>query len=232
MHQYVVSEAIKQRLLRRQGRLTSQERFDARRTALVIIDMQNYFVAEGAPGEVPLAREIVPVINWLAGAMRASSAAVVWIQTTSGGALAHWSNYHKHMLTPERRTMRLESLDESSAGFDIYPALRVLPTDLRIKKIKYSAFITGSSDIDPNLKSRGIDTLLIAGTATNVCCESTARDAMMLDYRVTMLSDATATWSDKEHTATLDSFLLFFGDVMAAEEVVGRLIPVDKGTIG
>jgi hypothetical protein len=48
----------------------------------------------------------------------------------------------------------------------------------------------------------------------------------------TMLSDATAKWSDKEHTATLDSFLLFFGDVMVAEEVVGRLIPVDKGTTG
>ena len=55
---------------------------------------------------------------------------------------------------------------------------------------------------------------------------------MMLDYRVTMLSDATATWTDKEHTATLDSFLLFFGDVMGIEEAIGRLIPVAKGTIG
>ena len=232
MHRHVISDSIKQRLLRRQGRLTSQEQFDAQRTALVIVDMQNYFVAEGAPGEVPLSREIVPAINRLAGAVRASGATVVWIQTTSGGALEHWSNYHNHMLTPERRTMRLESLDESSAGFDIYPALQVLPTDLRIKKIKYSAFIAGSSNIHANLKSRGIDTILIAGTATNVCCESTARDAMMLDYRVTMLSDATATWTDKEHTATLDSFLLFFGDVMGVEEVIGRLIPVAKGTIG
>jgi ureidoacrylate peracid hydrolase len=225
MHRYVISDATKQRLLRRQGRLTGQERFDARSTALLIIDMQNHFVAEGAPGEVPLARQIVPVINRLAGAVRACGAAVVWIQTTSGGALEHWSNYHQHMLTPERRTMRLESLDESGAGFDIYPALDVLPTDLRIKKMKYSAFIPGSSDLDPMLKSRRIDTLLIAGTATNVCCESTARDAMMLDYRVTMLSDATATWTDQEHAATLDSFLLFFGDVMGTDEAIGRLIP-------
>jgi ureidoacrylate peracid hydrolase len=231
MHRYLISDATKQRLLRRQGRLTSQERLDARRTALVIIDMQNHFVAEGAPGEVPLAREIVPVINRLAGAVRASGATVVWIQTTSGGAPEHWSNYHKHMLTPERRVARLESLDETSAGFEIYPELQVLPTDLRIKKIKYSAFIAGSSDIDRTLRSRGIDTLLIAGTATNVCCESTARDAMMLDYRVTMLSDAVATWTNEEHAATLDSFLLFFGDVMGAEEVVGRLVPVEKGTI-
>jgi ureidoacrylate peracid hydrolase len=56
-----------------------------------------------------------------------------------------------------------------------------------------------------------------AGTATKVCCESTARDAMMLDYRVIMLSDANATLTDEEHTATLNSFLLFFGDVMTVD---------------
>ncbi len=92
-----------------------------------------------------------------------------------------------------------------------------------MKKITYSAFIAGSSDIDAQLRSRGIETVLIAGTATNVCCESSARDAMMLDYRVIMLSDANATWTDEEHAATLDNFMLFFGDVMTADEVIGRL---------
>jgi ureidoacrylate peracid hydrolase len=95
-----------------------------------------------------------------------------------------------------------------------------------VKKIKYSAFIAGSSDIDAQLRSRGIDTLLIAGTATNVCCESTARDAMMLDYRVIMLSDANATLTDEEHAATLNSFLMFFGDVMTVDEAISRLLPV------
>jgi ureidoacrylate peracid hydrolase len=77
------------------------------------------------------------------------------------------------------------------------------------------------------LKTFGIDTLLIAGTATNVCCESTARDAMLLDYRVIMLSDANATWTDAEHAATLDNFLLFFGDVMTADEAIGKLVPIE-----
>jgi nicotinamidase-related amidase len=116
-------------------------------------------------------------------------------------------------------------LDERAEGFKLYPALEPLPGDLWVKKIKYSAFTAGSSDIDAQLMSRGIDTLLIAGTATNVCCESTARDAMMLDYRVIMLSDANATLTDEEHTATLNSFLLFFGDVMTADEAIGRLLP-------
>jgi len=91
--------------------------------------------------------------------------------------------------------------------------------------IAYSAFIAGSSDIDVQLKSRGIETVLIAGTATNVCCESSARDAMMLDYRVIMLADANATWTDEEHAATLNNFMLFFGDVMTADEAIGRLVP-------
>jgi len=67
--------------------------------------------------------------------------------------------------------------------------------------------------------------VLITGTVTNVCCESSARDAMMLDYRVIMLSDANAALTDEEHTASLNSIMLFFGDVMTTDEAVGRLVP-------
>ena len=69
------------------------------------------------------------------------------------------------MLTPERSKIRLAHLDETAEGFALYPRLEALPTDLRVKKIKYSAFIPGSSDIDARLKSRGIESLLITGTA-------------------------------------------------------------------
>jgi len=226
MHRYVVSDAVKERLLRRQGKLISHGEIDAARTALVVVDMQNQFVAEDFPAEVPLSREIVPTINRLARAMRAAGGHVVWVQTTATGALEHWGNHHKYMLTPERAAKRLASLDEGADGFKLFSGLEPLPNDLRVKKIKYSAFIAGSSDIDAQLKSCGIDTVLIAGTATNVCCESSARDAMMLDYRVIMLSDANATWTDEEHAATLNNFMLFFGDVMTADDAIGRLVRV------
>jgi ureidoacrylate peracid hydrolase len=225
MHKYDAPQSVKDRVLRRQGKLLSHDTIEAGRTALVVVDMQNYFCAEGFPAEVPLSRAIVPNINRLAKAMRAKGGAVVWIQTTSAGALEHWSNHHKYMLTPERVRKRLSGLDEASEGFLLYPQLEPLPTDLRVKKIKYSAFIQGSSDLDAELKSRGIDTVLIAGTATNVCCESTARDAMLLDYRVVMLSDGNATWTDEEHAATLNSFMIFFGDVMSTDEAIARLVP-------
>jgi ureidoacrylate peracid hydrolase len=228
MHRYVVPDSVKERVLRRQGKLLSHDTIDAGRTALIVVDMQNYFVAEGFPLEVPLARAIVPNINRAAKAMRAAGGTVLWVQTTAAGALEHWGNLHKHMLTPERSRTRLESLDEAADGFKLYPELEALAADLRIKKIKYSAFITGSSDIDAQLRSRGIETLLVTGTVTNVCCESTARDAMMLDYRVIMLSDGNASLTDEEHAASLNNFMIFFGDVMSTDEAIARLVPVSQ----
>jgi hypothetical protein len=72
----------------------------------------------------------------------------------------------------------------------LWPKLEVAPQDTRVAKNRYSALIGSSSKLQQHLQ--GIDTLLIAGTKTNVCCECTARDAMMLDYKVVMLSDCTA----------------------------------------
>lgn len=228
MHNYVTPQSVKDRVLRRQGKLLSHETIDAARTALVVIDMQNFFVAEGFMAEVPAARGIVPNINRMAKALRAAGGTVVWIQTTAVGALEQWGNHHKHMLTPARAEKRLEQLDESHDGFNIYPKLEVTPSDLRIKKVKYSAFIPGSSDLDAQLKARGIETLLITGTVTNVCCESTARDAMMFDYRVVMLSDGNASLTDEEHAASLNNFLIFFGDVMTVDEAAARLVPAEQ----
>ena len=73
------------------------------------------------------------------------------------------------------------------------------------------------------MRSFGIDTVLIAGTKTNVCCEATARDAMMLDFKVVMVSDCCAALSDDEHRATLENMIQQFGDVMTADEVLERL---------
>jgi ureidoacrylate peracid hydrolase len=228
MHRYAAPQSVKDRVLRRQGKPFAHATIDASRAALVVVDMQNYFVAEGFPGEVPMARAIVPSINRLAREIRAAGGTVIWIQTTAVGGLERWGNHHKHMLTPERAKVRLAGLDEASEGFKLYPALEVLPGDLRIKKVKYSAFIEGSSDIDAQLKSRGIETLLITGTVTNVCCESTGRDAMMLDYRVIMIADGNASHSDEEHAASLNNFQIFFGDVMTSDEALQRLVPVAK----
>jgi ureidoacrylate peracid hydrolase len=226
MHRYAVPASVKDRVVSRMGKLLAHDMIEARRTALVVVDMQNYFCTQGFPAEVPLAREIVPNINRTAKALRAAGGAVVWIQTTAVGALEHWRNHMTRMLTPHRQQLRLAGLDEASEGFKVFPALHVLPDDMRVKKIMYSAFMPGSSDIDEQLKARRIDTVLITGTATNVCCESTARDAMLLDYKVIMLSDGNAALTDEEHAGALNTFMMFFGDVMSTDEAIARLVTI------
>ena len=228
MHRYSVPASVQDRVVSRMGKLLAHDTIEAGRTALVVVDMQNYFCAQGFPAEVPLSREIVPAINRMAGAMRGAGGTVVWVQTTAVGALERWGNFQTRMLTPERQAKRLAGLDDASEGFMLFPGLEVLPGDIRVKKVKYSAFIAGSSDIDAQLKARGIDTVLITGTLTNVCCESSARDAMLLDYKAIMLSDGNATLTDEEHAGALNTFMMFFGDVMTTDEAIRRLTPVKQ----
>src|SRR5580700_7274630 len=123
MHPYTIPADVKDRVMRRQGKLVSHDTIDAARGALVVIDMQNYFVAEGFPLEVPVAREIVPNINRLATAMRNAGGLVVWVQTTATGGLERWGNHHRHTLSAEGARTRLASLDEAAEGFKLYPAL-------------------------------------------------------------------------------------------------------------
>lgn len=225
MHAYATPNAVRERVMRLQGKPHTTEIIDAARAALVVIDMQNHFVAPGFPGEAPVARDIVPNINRVAAAMRAAGGKVIWIQTTATGATERWPTHHRHKLSPASAARRLESLAQEGEGFKLYPQLEALPVDLRVTKIKYSAMIPGSSNLGEVLAQHGLDTLLIAGTKTNACCESTARDASMLNHRVTMLSDCNAAWNDEEHAGALNNFLLFFGDVLTADEALARLAP-------
>ena len=96
-------------------------------------------------------------------------------------------------------------------------------SDLTVTKTRYSAFIEGSSDLEARLRERAIDTVLIVGVATNVCCEATARDAMMRDFRTVMVSDANAANSDDEHDASLITFHLYFGYVQTTDQVIENL---------
>jgi ureidoacrylate peracid hydrolase len=73
------------------------------------------------------------------------------------------------------------------------------------------------------LEARGIDTLIVTGTATNVCCESTARDAMQMNYKIIFIADGNAAGTDAEHNATLNNMCVLFADIMTTGELVGFL---------
>src|SRR5690606_6322705 len=132
------------------------------------------------------------------------------------------------MATPDRRDTRMDAMQLGSHGYDLWPAMDARAEELRVPKTRYSAFIQGSSELDSILRSRDIDTLVITGTATNVCCESTARDAMMLNYRVAMVSDGTATYNDAFHASSMLALYRTFSDVLTTEQALAAL-SVDAG---
>ena len=220
MHEVAIRREIIERILARRGRLHLFERLEAKRTALVVIDMQNAFVAPGAPIEVPGARDIVPAINRTAAELRKRGAPVIWVLHENS---AGWAGFFSVFVKPEDRERAAAALCSGHELQKLWRELDVALGDLTVAKNRYSALIAGSSDLGTVLKQRGIDTLLIAGTKTNVCCECTARDAMMLDYKVVLLCDCTAALSDEEHLATLENVIQQFGDVMTADDALALL---------
>ena len=223
MHKIEISKTAVERVRTRLGRLHPFDTIDPGKTALLVIDMQNYFVKQGHQSETPLAREIVPNINRLAAELRRRGGHVVWIRNGTNDTRESWSNYHGCLQKPERAERRLKSMEIGADGYEFWHLNDIRPEDAQITKKRYSAFIQGSSSVERHLRDRGIDTVLITGTATNVCCESTARDAMMLNFKVVMVADGLATHTDEEHNATLSNFYGQFGDVQTVNEVVASL---------
>ena len=224
MHKIAIPQAAVDRVLKRRDQLHVFNDLEPARTAHVVVDLQNGFMAPGQPAEIPAAREIVPNVNRISAALRAAGGLVVYIQNTIDAAAKQaWSNWFTCM-SGERRAEAMDAaFAEGSYGHSLWPEIEVLPGDIRVKKNRFGAFVPGSSDLHQVLQAHNIDTVIITGTATNVCCESTARDAMMMNYKVIFVSDGTATFNDEEHNATLGNMLAMFADVMTTDEVVVRL---------
>jgi ureidoacrylate peracid hydrolase len=221
MHKIGIPNHLTERVLKRRGRLHIYDRLVPRSTALVVVDLQNIFMAPGMPLEVPYAREIVPNVNRLATAVRDGGGPVVWVQMTGEGMRA-WSSYYDR-LGPAMQAEVAANIARGTEGHALWDKLDVRPGDLLIEKTRYSVFIQGASELDRELRQRGVDTVVVVGTLTNVCCESTARDAMMLNYRTVLVSDANAAMSDEEHNMSLANVFTTFGDVLSTDEVIAAL---------
>ena len=217
-------DAVRLIKARRGGRLHVHDTLDPARTALVVVDMQTAFLKSGLPSEVPMAREIVPNINRLAAAFRAAGSSVVWVTTTfDENIFTEWSSFLGGTVSPEMAKRIARQLMEGAEGHPLWPDMAAEDGDMRSVKRRFSAFIQGSSDIEAQLRARGIDTLAITGTLTNVCCEATARDAMMRNFHVIMVADGNATYTDAIHNASLTSMSITFADIMTTDEVTGAL---------
>lgn len=222
-HSFTLPDDCVARMIAKQGRAHTVESLVGPKTALIVIDMQNYFLKPGAQAEAPVGREIVANINAVAAALRAAGGHVVWIETAApSGEADAWPAYQERY-TAAGWANRKKALTPGDEGYELWPALDADAGEAHIVKNRFSALIQGASPLEGWLRERGIDTLLIAGVNTNVCCESTARDAMMLNFRTLMVSDANAAPTDEEHRSALLNLYLYFADVQPTEDVVAML---------
>jgi nicotinamidase-related amidase len=191
--------------------------------------VQNGFMREDvAHAFCPMAVRVVPAVNRLAAALRQAGGMVYWIRNTFDARCETEWSVMQEMATPEARARRAASMGEGTVGNALWPGLDVRPEDEVVRKYRYSAFIQGSSDLPRRLRARGLDTVLVTGTVTSVCCESSARDAMTLNFRTVMVSDGCAAMTDEEHAASLIAFHLQFGDVLTVEECVAGFAPAQE----
>ncbi|MEM7693544.1 MAG: cysteine hydrolase [Pseudomonadota bacterium] len=220
-HDVKIPDYVIERIMNKRGKLEVFDKFDPSETALVVVDMQNFYVKE-----VDTARSIVPNINRLAAACREKGVPVIWLIMTvaeAEGAESQWPLYHRYFFTEAKGANHRNQLSMGAEGHKIFEELDVQPNDPIVHKKRFSPFLVGTSDLHERLQEMGAKNLFICGTATNMCSESTARDAMMLDYKVCMVIDGNAARYDDDHLAGLTSFYQSFGDVRTTDDAIMML---------
>jgi ureidoacrylate peracid hydrolase len=226
MNGVTLPQSVIDRVVARRGMEHIFATLDPVRTALVVVDMQNAFMDEAVGHAVcPAARDIVPNVNRLAASVRGAGGRVFWIKTTFDESCERDWSVMQDMATPAGRQRRAAALSEGTPGHALWPALEIQPQDAIVEKFRFSAFMPGASDLPDQLRTEGFDTVLITGTVTNVCCESSARDAMMSNFRVVMVSDGNAAMTPEEHDASLAALYLIFTDLMDTDMLIGLLKP-------
>jgi nicotinamidase-related amidase len=201
---------------------------DPTRTAMIVADMQNDFVAAGAPMETPAARAVVPKLAEALTICRDAGIRVIYtahVHRRDGSDMGLFDDMHPPIASRA-------ALVDGTAGVDIYPELAPAPGEHVIKKHRYSGFF--GTDLDIILREWGITTVVISGTTTENCCHATARDAMFRNYGVVFLSDATATYDYPDrgfgpmanadvHHATLVILAASTAHVMSVADMAARV---------
>ena len=174
---------------------------DPKHATLLVIDLQNYFkrIAQ------PVLGNILKVIQ----SCRKTKVPVIFTQhghtdpASDGGVLGQWWG---------------ELIIAGTEDWKFLQEIKIEPNDMIIPKKRYSAFF--GTHLDQTLRSKGIQDLIISGVMTNLCCETTARDAFMRDYRIFFLIDGTATRRDDLHLATLKNLGFGFATLLTCDELI------------
>lgn len=199
---------------------------DLAATALIVVDMQNDFVRQGAPLEVPDARSTIDSHRRLLKFFRDLKGAVIFTRFIAGpGQTLIW-NWSSVLAPPTcccwpgfmRTYGDVDGPRDAAAVID---ELKPLPTELQIDKYNYGAFHRTS--LLDSLTAQGVDTVVVTGTVTQICVDETARGAFREGLKAIMVSDAVSSFDPTLHRATLTNFAMKFGWVMTTNEIIAAL---------
>jgi nicotinamidase-related amidase len=206
------------------------ERIDPSKTAMIVVDMQNDFVAAGAPMESSAGRAMVPNLQQALACCREQGIPVIYtahVHRADGCDLG--------LLGHAPPIARRDALVAGSAGAAIFPEIAPREDEIVISKHRFSAFY--GTDLEIILRGLGVTTVVITGVTTENCCHATARDAFFRDFQVVFLSDATATSdypdlgygslsADEVHRTTLVILARDTADVITTETFIDRVVTV------
>ena len=192
-------------------------KLNPKKAALLVIDMQNDFINKGSMVYTPMAEAIVPNLKKLISTCRKAKIPIIYTAhvhqdpKVDGGMTAEW--------WPELRDKKV--LVAGSKGAEIHSEIAPKPNEKIIYKHRYSAFY--NTDLEVVLRGLGVTDLIISGVMTNICCESTTRDAFFRDFRIFFLADGTGSIDDDLHLGTLRALAYAFAYVTTAEEVIKKI---------
>ena len=215
VHDWTVPEREYRRHEQRRGRRHAFTELVPARTALVVVDLVPFFV-----GEPWFPLGVVDRVNTLAGVVRRTGGRVVWVLPGAEPPLPARLEFYGATIA---ETYRLSGGGEGEPTGRLWHELTVDPGDDCVEKTASSAFFPGRSPLPALLTEAGVDTVLLAGTTTDVCCESSVRDAATLGFRTILVADGCASATDDAHNATLRTVYRSFGDVRPVAELVTLL---------
>jgi len=193
---------------------------DPASSALLVVDMQNDFChPEGAFAQrgldISMAQSIIPTLQELMGRAREAGVPVIIIRVVRGQHTG-WPALNRVSQVAYGPDF-IPVFVEGTWGAELAHGFEPQPGDIQLDKNRYGAF-TGTN-LDLILQNKSVETLIVTGGATNVCVESTVREAFMLGYNIVMVEDACAATTRAFHEATLATARLWFGRVEKARDV-------------
>jgi ureidoacrylate peracid hydrolase len=200
---------------------------DPSKTALIIVDMENDFVAEGAPMQANMAPIVVPALKRAIAHARDTGMRVIYTTHAHRRDGCDMGMYATLWPPIGQRA----GLVDGETGIEIYDELKPLDDEIVIKKHRYSAFY--GTDLDIILRGTETKTVIVTGVTTENCCHATARDALFHDYEVVFLSDATGTFdypdvgqgamsAEEVHKASLVILSVSTAHVMTVDEMISK----------